>query len=67
VEDPDDGTIVRPGDVRDMDACAWGPWEPAEAPEAAEKPSPPAPTQSPTATSGSAQADATASDSTKEG
>jgi hypothetical protein len=27
VEDPDDHTIVRPGDEREMESCAWGPWE----------------------------------------
>lgn len=27
VEDPKDGTIVRPGDEREMKSCSWGPWE----------------------------------------
>lgn len=45
VEDPDDHTIVRPGDVREMESCAWGPWVLTEDGDGAETPAdvPPAP------------------------
>lgn len=65
VEDPDDHTIVRPGDERELDACPWGPWEPVE--DGAESESAAPPTQAPADDDGSPAAASTAPADSKEG